>query len=106
LAGSPNLEVYNNIPTAARKLSLFHSPILFEKIKEKSDLSFAGHSHGGQIRLPIIGALWTPEGTGKYEAGWFKGGRGKMYVSRGLGNSILPILLMCSPEVAYIRIKY
>jgi predicted MPP superfamily phosphohydrolase len=106
LAGSPNLEVYNNIPKDARILSLFHSPILFENIKEKSDISFAGHSHGGQIRLPLIGALWTPEGTGKFEAGWFKGGRGKMYVSRGIGNSILPIRLMCSPEVAYIRIKY
>lgn len=106
IAGSPNLEVYHKIPPDARKLSLFHSPILFETIKDKSDLSFAGHSHGGQIRLPIIGALWTPEGTGKYEAGWVKGGRGKMYVSRGIGNSILPIRLMCSPEVAYIRIKY
>jgi predicted MPP superfamily phosphohydrolase len=106
LAGSPNLEVYNNIPKDAGILSLFHSPISFQNIKEKSDLSFAGHSHGGQIRFPLIGALWTPEGTGKYDAGWFKEGRGKMYVSRGIGNSILPVRFFCRPEVAYIRIKY
>ena len=106
LAGSPNLEVYNNIPKDAGILSLFHSPILFENIKEKSNLSFAGHSHGGQIRFPLIGALWTPEGTGKYDAGWFKEGRGKMYVSRGIGNSILPVRFFCRPEVAYISIKY
>jgi predicted MPP superfamily phosphohydrolase len=106
LAGSPNLEVFNKVPKEARILSLFHSPISFENIKEESDLSFAGHSHGGQIRFPLIGALWTPEGTGKYDAGWFKEGRGKMYVSRGLGNSILPARFFCRPEVAYIRIKY
>jgi uncharacterized protein len=77
LAGSPNLDAYDNIPKNVGILSLFHSPITFENIKEKSDLSFAGHTHGGQFRLPIIGALWTPEGTGKYEACLFKGGRGK-----------------------------
>ena len=106
LSGRPNREIYKNVPTKAKIISLFHSPILFESVKEKSHLAFAGHSHGGQVRLPLIGALWTPEGTGKYESGWFQGGIGKMYVSRGIGNSILPIRFNCMPEVAYIKINY
>jgi predicted MPP superfamily phosphohydrolase len=94
------------VPKKTKVISLFHTPILFESIKEKSHLAFAGHSHGGQARLPFIGALWTPEGTGKYDSGWFQGGIGKMYVSRGIGNSILPIRFNCRPELAYIKINY
>jgi predicted MPP superfamily phosphohydrolase len=106
LAGTPSIEIYKYVPKKTKVISLFHTPILFESIKEKSHLAFAGHSHGGQARLPFIGALWTPEGTGKYDSGWFQGGIGKMYVSRGIGNSILPIRFNCRPELAYIKINY
>lgn len=106
LAGSPELEVYGKVPETGKILSIFHSPVLFESINKKTDLAFAGHSHGGQVRLPFIGSLWTPEGTGKFDSGWFQEGRGKMYVSRGLGNSILPIRFNCKPEVAFIKINY
>lgn len=106
LAGTPNIELYKKIPTKTKVISLFHTPILFESVKEKSHLAFAGHSHGGQVRIPFIGALWTPEGTGKYDSGWFQGGIGKLYVSRGIGNSILPIRFNCRPELAYIKINY
>ena len=41
-----------------------------------------------------------------YVSGWFEEERGKMYVSRGLGNSILPIRFNCRPEVAFIRVNY
>jgi uncharacterized protein len=106
LSGRPNREIYKNVPKKAKIISLFHTPILFESVKDKSHLAFAGHSHGGQVRVPFIGALWTPKGTGKYDSGWFQGGIGKMYVSRGIGNSILPIRFNCIPEVAYIKINY
>lgn len=106
LAGSPDLEVYRKVPDKNKILSIFHSPVLFESINNKTDLAFAGHSHGGQVRLPFIGSLWTPEGTGKYDSGWFNEGRAKMYVSRGLGNSILPIRFNCKPEIAFIKVNY
>jgi predicted MPP superfamily phosphohydrolase len=106
LAGSPELSTYEHIPKKSKTISMFHSPALFTSINNKTNLAFAGHSHGGQIRLPFIGALWTPEGTGKYHSGWFKEGKAKMYVSRGLGNSILPIRLNCRPEIAFIKIYY
>jgi len=106
LAGSPDIEAYEKIPEKSKILSIFHSPVLFESINNKTDLAFAGHSHGGQVRLPVIGSLWTPEGTGKYDSGWYKKGQAKMYVSRGIGNSILPIRFNCKPEVAYIKVNY
>ena len=106
LAGTPDLDVYEKVPKGKKILSIFHSPAFFSAINNKSDLAFAGHSHGGQIRLPFLGSIWTPEGTGKYDAGWFHGGRAKMYVSRGLGTSILPIRFNCKPEIAFIKVNY
>jgi predicted MPP superfamily phosphohydrolase len=106
LAGSPELSTYKNIPKKSKTISMFHSPTLFTTINNKTNLAFAGHSHGGQIRIPFIGVIWTPEGTGKYHSGWFKEGQAKMYVSRGLGNSILPIRFNCRPEVAFIKVNY
>lgn len=106
LAGSPELSVYDGVPEKSKIISMFHSPAFFKSINTRTDLAFAGHSHGGQIRLPFIGPLWTPEGTGGYDSGWFKEDRSKMYVSRGLGNSILPISFNCRPEVAFIKVNY
>jgi predicted MPP superfamily phosphohydrolase len=106
LAGSPRIDTFDGVPENRKNISIFHSPALFKSISHKTDLAFAGHSHGGQIRLPFIGSLWTPEGTDKYDSGWFEEGKAKMYVSRGIGNSILPIRLNCRPEVAFIKINY
>lgn len=106
LAGSPKVNSYEGVPAEAKVISLFHSPALFKSIKSKSNLAFAGHSHGGQIRIPFIGPLWTPEGTGRYQSGWFEEGQAKMYVSRGIGTSIIPIRFNCRPEVAFIKVSY
>lgn len=106
LAGSPDVEVYEKVPMEAKILSMFHSPVLFKSVINKTNLAFAGHSHGGQIRFPFFGSIWTPEGTGKYDSGWYKVGEANMYVSRGIGNSILPIRFNCRPEVAFIKVNY
>ena len=106
LAGSPDLSAYKQVPGGSKIISMFHSPLLFTSLNNKTDLAFAGHSHGGQIRIPYLGALWLPDGTGKYETGWFQEKRGRMYVSRGIGNSILPIRFNCKPEIAFIKINY
>ncbi len=106
LAGSPNLNVLNEIPETKKIIALFHSPALFESIFDKIDFALAGHSHGGQVRLPFMGPIWTPEGTGEFDAGWYHKGRAKMYVSRGIGNSILPMRFNCRPELAFIKVHY
>jgi len=85
---------------------LTHSPQIFMKADlMKFDLVLAGHTHGGQIRLPGIGALWLPDGSEGYESGWFYGQSAQMYVTRGVGTSILPFRFFCRPEIALITLK-
>lgn len=106
IEGKPDYSLTRKLPEHAIKIALFHSPIYIDTIANKVDLAFAGHSHGGQVRLPFIAPLWTPLGTGQYYFGWYQRGSTQMYVSRGLGNSILPIRFNCRPEVAFIEIEY
>jgi len=68
------------------------------------DLVLAGHTHGGQVRLPGIGAPWLPFDSAGLDAGWFERRGTRLYVSRGIGTSILPIRFLCRPELAVFEI--
>lgn len=59
----------------------------------------SGHTHGGQVALGGLAPL-RPPGSGPYVAGWYKGGPIDLYVSRGIGTSVLPLRLGARPEVA------
>jgi predicted MPP superfamily phosphohydrolase len=104
-AGSPDSrKALAGVPESAYKIALFHSPIYFEQEAGLSDLVLAGHSHGGQVKLPFIGAPYTPPFCGKFLEGWFESRGTKMYVSRGIGTSILNIRFLCRPEIAIITV--
>lgn len=86
---------------------LSHRPELFESYAHcKMDLVLSGHAHGGQFRLPFIGGLIAPDQGifPKYDAGLFTNGSTNMIVSRGLGNSIIPIRFNNRPEVIVIKL--
>ena len=69
------------------------------------DLMLAGHNHGGQIRLPVFGALIAPSRYGfRYAAGLYLEPPTLLHVSRGLAG-IHPIRLNCSPELALLILK-
>lgn len=92
------------------KILLSHSPDIFEKTPEvKINLVLSGHTHGGQIRLPIIGPIYTSSKYGsKYASGLYERNGTFMYVNRGIGSSKdslfpFPIRLNCPPEIAMIR---
>jgi predicted MPP superfamily phosphohydrolase len=65
------------------------------------DLQFSGHTHGGQVRLPFIGALKTTKKGRKYIQGLYKikESRLQLYTNRGIGMTFLPIRLLCRPEI-------
>ena len=66
-----------------------------------ADLVLSGHAHGGQVRLPFIGALYAP-GQGflpEYDSGLYTVGKTDMIVSRGLGNSLIPLRVNNRPEL-------
>lgn len=70
------------------------------------DLVLAGHTHGGQVRLPLIGALWVPHESTEHVDGWFDVNGGvRLHVSRGLGWSWLPVRFLCRPAVDVITLR-
>ena len=95
----------NGIPSAAYRIALFHSPLFFSESAGQYDLALAGHTHGGQVRLPFFHPVWLPAGIGPYTEGWFEKNGSRMYVSRGLGMTILPVRFDCRPELAIITIR-
>lgn len=71
------------------------------------DLVITGHAHGGQVRLPLIGGLVAPDQGffPEYTSGEYTSGDTAMYVSRGLGNSVIPLRVFNYPEINVITIK-
>ncbi len=87
---------------AEYKILLSHRPELFHTyVKEGIHLVFCGHAHGGQFRLPFIGGLVAPnQGIfPQYDSGIYQEKDTTMVVSRGIGNSIIPVRLNNRPEV-------
>ena len=76
--------------------------------KYNFDLVFSGHSHGGQVSLPLIGALYVPnQGLfPEYQKGIYKKDTTTMIVSSGLGYSHLPFRLMNIPEIVVVNLEY
>ncbi len=68
------------------------------------DLMLSGHSHGGQVRLPVLGPLVLPPLGRKYVEGLFHFHGMQLYVNRGLGTVGIPIRLNCAPEITLITL--
>lgn len=86
---------------------LSHRPELFETyVSSDIDMVLSGHAHGGQFRLPFVGGLIAPnQGLfPKYDAGLYAEGNTNMVVSRGIGNSIIPIRFNNRPEIVLIEL--
>ena len=87
---------------------LSHRPELFDLyVETEMDLVFSGHAHGGQFRLPFIGGLVAPNQGffPKYDAGQFTEENTTMIVSRGVGNSIIPIRFNNRPEIVLVTLR-
>ncbi len=81
---------------------LSHRPEAFDIYADHGiDVVFCGHAHGGQFRLPFIGGLYAPNQGffPKYDAGVYNKGNTSMVVSRGIGNSVIPIRVNNRPEL-------
>ena len=106
LAGHSNPSTLFSKLTPGPTLCLTHSPAHFKAMAHPPvDLVLAGHAHGGQVRIPKLGALWVPKGTDQYIAGWYKHNDTQLFVSRGMGWSVAPLRWRCPPEIAHIFIR-
>ena len=100
--------VSENLDSNKFSILLSHRPEYLDLYsKYKFDLILAGHAHGGQIRIPIIGGLYAPNQGWfpKYTKGVYKNENSKMIVSAGLGNSIAPIRIFDPFEIVIINLK-
>lgn len=100
-------EVSEDTSDTALNLLLSHRAELMEIYADSDvDLALTGHAHGGQIRLPIIGGLFSPSQGffPKYTTGEYLENNTTMIVSRGLGNSIFPLRVLNRPELVVITL--
>ncbi|RED89303.1 metallophosphoesterase [Cohnella phaseoli] len=92
---------------------LVHEPDMADRlIRYPIDLQLSGHSHGGQVRLPLLGPLVRTKLGSKYVGGMYRiGGRHRdkrpyrLYVNRGIGTTRIPIRLFCAPELTVFTLR-
>lgn len=90
---------------AIRRVLLMHYPGMASQLHEhRFDLILAGHSHGGQVRLPFVGALIVPHGVGPYDLGFYDTPGGPLYVNAGIGTYRIPVRWNCRPEITVVTI--
>ena len=84
---------------------LIHEPDTVDNLDlNKYDLVLSGHSHGGQVRLPFIGAIYTPVGAKNYYDEYYKINNTDLYISSGLGTSMYKFRLFNKPSINFYRI--
>jgi predicted MPP superfamily phosphohydrolase len=87
-------------------LAFTHNPDLFPEVPARVALTLAGHTHGGQVRLPFLGAPILPSRYGqRYARGHVVEGGRHLFVTSGLGTSILPVRFRVPPEVALLTLE-
>lgn len=94
-------------PASMPRLVLSHNPDVAEQWPKelRVDLIFAGHTHGGQVSLPGIGAPIVPSAYGqKYEGGLCQGPVCRVLISRGAGMAVLPFRMGVPPEISLVRL--
>lgn len=101
-------ELFIGIDDNHYNILLAHSPNRpIPYLHKEMDLMLSGHTHGGQVRLPIVGGVLSP-GEGffpEYDKGIMKIGDMTLYIDSGLGNSVLPIRLFNPVQISEITIK-
>ena len=89
----------------ARRVLLINYPIQADRLEgRRYDLILAGHSHGGQVRIPFYGAPVLAYGVGRYQCGRFESIGGPLYVNVGVGTYMFPVRFNCRPEITVIRL--
>jgi predicted MPP superfamily phosphohydrolase len=90
----------------APALAFMHNPDLFPRLSDRYALVLAGHTHGGQVALPVLGRPIVPSRYGeRYAAGHVVEHGRHLYVTTGLGTSILPVRFRVPPEIALLSVR-
>ncbi len=97
---------FDGVDTRKPTLLLSHQPIVLDMPETAGvSLILSGHTHGGQLRLPFVGAPVRFTGEFKYLRGHYRRDATQLYVSRGTGTVGLPIRFGAPPEIAVLRLR-
>lgn len=101
------MEYFNSNDDIDYKVMLVHEPDISDEIVDNYNVSLilAGHSHNGQVRLPIIGALYTPEGSRKYYDNHYVIDGTDLYISSGIGVSTINYRFWNRPSINFYRLN-
>jgi predicted MPP superfamily phosphohydrolase len=99
------LDTVAKVPAGATTIALTHNPDVFTQLPQSVPLMLAAHTHGGQVKLPLIGTPIVPSYYGpKYTAGHIFEEGHHLFVTTGIGTSILPVRFRVPPEIAIVTI--
>ena len=109
LAGTPDLGVAAaGLSAEIPVIGLVHEPGIADSRLPagvpQPTMMLAGHTHGGQIRIPGLPAV-TPIGSGRFVAGWYDAPHGRLYVSRGIGTADIRARFFCPPELPIFTLR-
>jgi predicted MPP superfamily phosphohydrolase len=94
------------VPAGEPFLVLVHEPDVFPEIDARASLTMAGHTHGGQVWLPLLGRLVVPSEYGqRYAVGHVVEEGRHLYVTSGVGTSIAPVRFGVPPEVVLLELR-
>jgi predicted MPP superfamily phosphohydrolase len=97
---------FSLVPEGAPLIVLTHDPDLFVRVPASAALTLAGHTHGGQVNVPGVRRLVIPSRfPERHGGGDVREGSQRMYVSRGIGTSRLPVRLGAPPEIAILTLR-
>ena len=101
--------VLANVPAGAPTLLLVHEPDVFESFQRldlSPTLTLAGHTHGGQVWLPLLGRRVVPSDFGeRYAYGHIVENGRHLFVTSGVGTSIFPVRFLVPPEIALLTLR-
>lgn len=101
------MEFLGDSSEGSYKIILVHEPDISDNIVDNYDVSLilGGHSHNGQVRLPVIGALYTPDGSKTYYDESYELNDTLLYISSGVGVSTMNFRLFNKPSINFYRIN-
>jgi predicted MPP superfamily phosphohydrolase len=94
------------VPEGVPVIALTHNPDIFPSLPQRVPLLLAGHTHGGQVSFPFIGAVVHSSDFGKkYERGHVIENNHHLFVTTGIGTSILPLRFGVTPEIVLLTLS-
>ena len=96
-----------HVPARDTKILLCHNPRGIRRAAARGiDLVLSGHTHGGQVRLPVVGSIYGHSKFGKrFIEGWNRLDGTQIYINRGIGKVLVPVRFGCPAEIACLRLR-